>query len=454
MEDLSRDQLLEDLQARRQGAERSRRVFTKRTTFFSLCVLVLFAIVVALILRNGPAATRSATPAPQVEHLKRVADRLKVQGLPQQAIRYYERYLDAATLEDDERANISFIIAELAAKSGKFEDALAWLASAEQWGPAASVKGDIARLQRLCFERLGRPVDADYQLASATALDGGGASPRGKVVASIGADKITMGEIDDALQALPQAMRDIYAKPGHKLAFVQQYVHTRILQQKAKNLGYDRDPAVRKQIESLAAGVMVQAFVRKEIDEKIEVSDSDLKLYYRVHEAKYGEPAQVRLAHILVADAKAADDLIAKLKAGVDFAELAKKHSRDADTKDSGGELTEWLRQGGSVRALPGATKLDAAFAAKPGDVADAAIESKRGRHVVKVLQKKDARTKPLSEVREQVEAAYRAQKQQERLGQIVLEAQKQLNVQLFPEAFAVDAPAQPGPKKIEIKQP
>ncbi len=453
MPELSRDQLLEDLQAKRAAGERGQRIFTKRTAFFSACVLVMFGMLVALLVRRPTAPTRAA-PADRVAHLKRVADRLKVQSLPGPAMRYYARYLDAADIPPAERANVCYIIADLAVQAGRYEDALGWLASAEQWGPADSLKPEVGKLQRLCFERLGRPLDADYQLASTAALDRVDGNPRGAVVAMIGKEKITMGDIDDAIQALPKYARDLYSKPGRKLQFVQQYVNTRILYRKAQNLGFDKKPQVRKRAEAALADLVVQAFLQEEVRSKVQVSDSELKLYYQVHQTNYGEPAQVRLAHIVVGSQKLAAELIGQLKAGADFATLAKQHSKDSATKDSGGEIPGWIAQGQGTPAMPGAKGLDdAVLALKPGDVAATPVKSQRGFHVVKLIQKKDARIKPLSEVRKQVEAAYRAQKEQERLGQVLKDAHKQLNVQIFLEALATDAPADSAaPKKVQVK--
>ena len=447
--------MLEDLQAKRRSGQRDRRIFTARTAFFSLCVLVLFAVQAVLILTARPEAGSARAPSVSAAQLKQIADRLKVQSVRSQAIRYYERYLDAAAgLEPAERANVSYIVADLAAQEGRYEEALAWLVRAEQWQPNSDLAADMAELQRRCFERLGRPLDADYQLASAAALDSKTESQRGKLLATIGAEKVTMGDVDDAIQALPQQAREMFSKPEHKAAFVQQYINTRILYQKARNLGYDRDADVRKQFEAVMADLVVQAFVKKEVQDKIQVSESDLKLYYQVHQPEYGEPAQIRLAHILVGSETTAAGLIAKAKAGADFADLARQHSKDTETKGNGGEIPDWLSQGGTLQSMPGAETLsDVVFALKPGSIADTAVKSKRGVHVVKVVQKKGARVKPLSEVRKQIEMAYRLEKERAILAGLLKDAHEQLNVQLFPEALAASAPAvDDGPKKLKVK--
>src|SRR5437870_8436187 len=88
-----------------------------------------------------------------------------------------------------------------------------------------------------------------------------------------------------------------------------------------------------------------------------EVKDDDVAEYYALHkEDKFTEPEQVRARHILIkvaadagADAKAAarkktEELLAKVKAGADFAALAKESSEDPGSAAKGGDLGLFLR--------------------------------------------------------------------------------------------------------------
>ena len=79
--------------------------------------------------------------------------------------------------------------------------------------------------------------------------------------------------------------------------------------------------------------------IEKAVDPQINVSDADVKAYFDKNHAPLDKPEQVRARHILVADLKTANEVEAKLKAGGDFAALAKQYSTDPSTKDKGGEL-------------------------------------------------------------------------------------------------------------------
>lgn len=89
---------------------------------------------------------------------------------------------------------------------------------------------------------------------------------------------------------------------------------------------------------------------------------------------------------------KAAEQLLERLKNGEDFASLAKSHSQDDGSRESGGDLGEFAR-GQMVKPFE-----EAAFAAKVGDLVGP-VRSQFGQHLIKVEAKLPGRVKPLSEV-------------------------------------------------------
>lgn len=139
------------------------------------------------------------------------------------------------------------------------------------------------------------------------------------------------------------------------------------------------------------------------------VSDAEVKTYYDEHAAEYEKPEEVHARHILfrlapepTADEKAkvrtrAEEVLAKLKAGADFATLAKQYSEDASAAQ-GGDLGTFGR-GKMVPPFEAA-----AFTLAPGQISDL-VESEFGFHIIKVEGKEAARTQTLDEVRPQIVA-------------------------------------------------
>jgi peptidyl-prolyl cis-trans isomerase D len=165
-----------------------------------------------------------------------------------------------------------------------------------------------------------------------------------------------------------------------------------------------------------------------------QVSDAAVQQYYTQHQDQYKVDDQVRVRHILVkvdpgADAKTdaaarqkAEDLLKQIKAGANFADLAKKYSDDPGSKEAGGELG-FLKHGATVPEFD-----QAAFSLQPGQTSDV-IHTKFGYHILQVEEKQTAHTKPLSEVKPEIVASLtrdlEAQQAQNYAQQLAGEAQK-----------------------------
>jgi peptidyl-prolyl cis-trans isomerase D len=140
---------------------------------------------------------------------------------------------------------------------------------------------------------------------------------------------------------------------------------------------------------------------------EVQASDAEVQEYYDEHIAEYEKAEQVHARHILFRSApkataeekakvrKRAEEVLAKVKAGGDFAALAKQYSEDSSAAQ-GGDLGSFTR-GKMVPPFE-----HAAFSLAPGETSDL-VESSFGLHIIKVESKEAAHTQPLDEVRAQV---------------------------------------------------
>ena len=147
----------------------------------------------------------------------------------------------------------------------------------------------------------------------------------------------------------------------------------------------------------------------------IQISDDDLKLKYQQNIPDYQVPNRVHAEHILLmtvgkTDAevdeirKKAEDVLKQAKKGGKFDELAKKYSEDPGSKDKGGDLG-WLIQGQTVPEFQ-----KAAFSLQPGTISDL-VKTQYGFHIIKVLEKETAHTKPFEEVKDSIRGPLLANK-------------------------------------------
>jgi peptidyl-prolyl cis-trans isomerase D len=139
--------------------------------------------------------------------------------------------------------------------------------------------------------------------------------------------------------------------------------------------------------------------------QKATVTGQQVERTYNDNIQQYSTPEQVRASHILLktegkddaAVKKQAEELLAKVKAGADFGELAKENSQDEGSAVKNGDLDFF----GKGQMVPEFDKV--AFALQPGQISDL-VKTQFGYHIIKVTDKRPASTRTLAEVRGQIE--------------------------------------------------
>jgi peptidyl-prolyl cis-trans isomerase D len=144
-----------------------------------------------------------------------------------------------------------------------------------------------------------------------------------------------------------------------------------------------------------------------QIRQNTQISDDDLKVQYQQDIQQYQVPNRVHVQHVLLmtvgkTDAEVAEirqkaeDVLKQAKKGAKFEDLAKKYSEDPSTKDKGGDLS-WITQGQTVAEFE-----KTAFTLPKGSISDL-VKTQYGFHIIKVLDKETAHTKPFDEVKDSI---------------------------------------------------
>ncbi len=153
----------------------------------------------------------------------------------------------------------------------------------------------------------------------------------------------------------------------------------------------------------------IQKLIEGAIADKVAVTPQQVEEFYKSNPDQFKQGERVRASHILIAVPEAADaaakaqaktkaeGILKDLKAGKDFAALAKQHSQDPGSAVNGGDLG-FFQEGAMVGPFN-----DAAFSLKPGATSDL-VETQFGFHIIKVTDKQAGRTIPLAEVRPRLE--------------------------------------------------
>jgi len=163
--------------------------------------------------------------------------------------------------------------------------------------------------------------------------------------------------------------------------------------------------ALKKDVEGQ---LLRQQLVKKEVQDKVNVSPRDVQTFYDQHKDKYVEEEQIRARHILIRVPQQAspedettlkskaDGALKRAKTGEDFAALAKELSDDG-SKENGGDLGFFPRG----RMVPPFE--EAVFALQPGQLSDI-VRTQFGYHIIKAEEHKTGRALAFDEAKAQVQ--------------------------------------------------
>ncbi|WP_298439939.1 peptidylprolyl isomerase [Geobacter sp.] len=238
------------------------------------------------------------------------------------------------------------------------------------------------------------------------APSGEAAKKEGQVIAEVNGDTITTSDFKHELDNLPPYLKPMADTPEGKKELLDTMVVRELILQQAKKDGLDKSPEVAAKLEELKKRVVVEAFLKKKVEEQASVSDAEMKKFYDENKDKFKTGAQVKASHILVKSEKEAQDVLKELKGGASFEELARKHSIDSAAA-KGGDLG-WFSKGSMV---PEFEKV--VFGLKEGEISGI-VKTKFGYHIIKLTGKRPAGIRSFDEVKEQIRAALLPAKQQE----------------------------------------
>ncbi|WP_374334623.1 peptidylprolyl isomerase [Leeia sp.] len=194
--------------------------------------------------------------------------------------------------------------------------------------------------------------------------------------------------------------------------------------QRGAAAGLDKDANYQTQVELTRLNLLANAYVTDYMA-KNPVSDAVLKAEYDkikpdLDKEAAAAGAQYKARHILVKDEKTAKSLLAELKKGGNFAELAKKNSIDTGSAQNGG-LLDYAAPGNYVKPFA-----DALVKLKKGQYSQEPVKTQYGFHLILVEDIQAAKAPTLEEVKPQLQQ----QLQQQQLQNLLDEVKKSAKVE------------------------
>jgi len=215
-------------------------------------------------------------------------------------------------------------------------------------------------------------------------------------------------------KAIPSARADIMIKqmatqgqadsPQLRSAVKEELINREILMQEADKQGLGNNAEVKNQLELARQSIVIRALISDYL-KKHPISDADIKAEYDKFRAQAGDK-EYHARHILVDKEEDAKAIIAKLKAGTKFEELAKQ-SKDTGSAANGGDL-DWANPASFVKPFA-----DALVALKKGEITETPVKTQFGYHVIELEDTRPAKVPTLDEVKPQIAEALQQKKLQ-----------------------------------------
>lgn len=283
------------------------------------------------------------------------------------------------------------------------------------------------------------------------------------IVAEVNGEKITMDQLTEQVNQLKEMYEqqgfDFSGDNGQELMdslqkdALDSMIEMKLMVQEAKKIKKLDAQEIQSQVEELKAQfptdedyqnfldqvklseeeVAYILFLQDEVTkDAAPATEEELRKYYDENEETYTQPEQLEVRHILFfiddgtkgmptqhteAEAKQlADDVIAQLKGGKDFAELAKEKSEDTGTKEEGGLYT--ATESGTVPEF-----YAAASALAAGAYTTEPVKTDYGYHVIKLEKVIPSSLQPFEEVKENLAQQLLDQAKQAKFNQFMQEA-------------------------------
>ena len=253
---------------------------------------------------------------------------------------------------------------------------------------------------------LGVAAAAAQTVADAVkAGSGPGAAKSDPVVARVNTTEIHRSDVFQALGAMPAQVQQMPMAQVYPLV-LERLIDGKLVVGAGRAQKLQDDAEIKRKVADYENRAIQEAYLGRAIDAKL--NDAALRKKYDAFVNENPPQEEVRARHILLPTEKAAQETLAELKKGADFAAVAKAKSTDGSAQD-GGDLG-YFNRGDMVAEFS-----DAAFAMKPGDISQP-VKSQFGWHIIKVEDRRMAPAPSFEETKDQL----RTELSREMVGEVV----------------------------------
>ena len=222
-------------------------------------------------------------------------------------------------------------------------------------------------------------------------------------VATVNGKPVPQSRVDALIKTATHGQE---APPELKAQAKDQVVMREIFAQEAEKQGIPNTPDYKAQLDLVRQTVLINTLFQNFVKSH-PVSDADAKAEYdKIKAEQSGQEYHAR--HILVDSEDEAKKLIAQIKAGAKFEDLAKKSSKDTGSAENGGDL-DWAKPSAYVPEFSTALQ-----GLKKGQMTDAPVKTQFGYHIIRLEDTRAAQFPSYDEVKDKIKQQMEQVKLQE----------------------------------------
>ncbi len=223
-------------------------------------------------------------------------------------------------------------------------------------------------------------------------------------VAIVNGKAVPKARVEAMAQQLARSGRPVTPEIENQIK--EEVIAREIFMQEAQKRGLDATDDFKGQLELARQTILIRELFAQE-QQKNPVTDAQVKAEYdKFVAANSGK--EYRARHILVEKEEQAKAIIASLKKGAKFEDLAKKQSKDPGSGANGGDL-DWAAPGNFVKEFS-----DAMVALKKGQVTDVPVKSQFGYHIIRLDDVREAQLPKFDDVKAQISQQLQQQRMAE----------------------------------------
>ncbi len=243
-----------------------------------------------------------------------------------------------------------------------------------------------------------------------------------KVLAVVNKKPITQSDLEFMFSNISPQVASQFVGPEGEKRLLAELINQKLLLEDAIESNIENEAEFKEELEKLKENLLSQFAIKRVID-SISVSDEEALAFYNEHPEYFQAPEQIRASHILVDDETKANELYEEIQKDGDFALIAADNS-SCPSAAAGGDLN-FFTKGQMVPEFE-----EAAFALSVGEVSKP-VKTQFGYHIIKLTDKKEAKTVGFDESKSTIIQNLTAEKQHEAYGKYLESLKNKYTVEI-----------------------